>query len=184
MKLRGPHLCLPMPGCGPSLIPPASLCKRSPSWSEGAGATLSREKDKGSKVGVPWPPSSQEDKLLCSGPSSAPGIQDPVYLLRQTGILGQGAQRQRRKETFSEKYEMRWGINEVETQEGGSRWLERRLCCRGERRWGRQRQGRRPGWARLGQEERPRVLWDKGLEVRKPGHPWEAVWGLVYCVST
>lgn len=49
---------------------------------------------------------------------------------------------------------MRWGINEVETQEGGSRWLERRLCCGGERRWGRATQGRRPGGARRWQEER------------------------------
>lgn len=30
---------------------------------------------------------------------------------------------------------MRWGINEVETQEGSSRWLERRLCRGGEQRW-------------------------------------------------
>lgn len=42
---------------------------------------------------------------------------------------------------------MRWGINEVETWEGGSRWLERRLCRGGERLWGGQwwaqaRQGR------------------------------------------
>lgn len=184
MKLRGRPRCLPMPGCGPSLTPPASLCKRSPSWSEGAGATPSREKDKCSKVGVPWPPTAQEDKLLLSGPSSTPGIRDPVHLLRETGILGQGAQRQRRKETFSEEVEMRWGINEVETQEGGSGWPERRLCRRGERRWGQQRQGRRQDGARLGQGERPPVPRDKGLEVRKPGHRWEAVWGLVYCVST
>lgn len=43
------------------------------------------------------------------------------------------------KRHFLRKYEMRWGINEVETQEGGSRWLERRLCRGGERRWGRAR---------------------------------------------
>lgn len=94
---------------GPSSIPPASLCKRSPPWPEGAGASPSREEGKGSKVGVPRPPTSQEDPLLSSGPCRTPGIWDPAgppkpaALLRQTGILGQGAQRQRRKETFSEE---------------------------------------------------------------------------------
>lgn len=68
------------------------------------------------------------------------------------------------KRHFLRKYEMRWGINEVETQEGGSRWLERSLCLGGERRCGRRR-ARRPGGARLWQEERPRVPQEKGLGV-------------------
>lgn len=47
---------------------------------------------------------------------------------------------------------MRWGINEVETWEGGSRWLERRLCRGGERLWGGQRWAQaRQGWVMAGE---------------------------------
>lgn len=46
-------------------------------------------------------------------------------------------------------------------------------------------QRRDGGLAGLGGGRRsgPRVPQEKGLEVRKLGHHWVAVWGLIYCVS-
>ena len=65
---------------------------------------------------------------------------------------------------------MRWGVNEVETQRGDSRWQERRL--RPEVRGGRARQW--PGWGLAGLRRGPRsrlqVLQDEGPEPRQPGH--------------
>ena len=50
-----------------------------------------------------------------------------VHVLRWTGISGLGATETEESRDIPSKYEMRWGVNEVETQRGDSRWQERRL---------------------------------------------------------
>lgn len=93
-----------------------------------------------------------------------------VHVLRRTGISGWGARETEENRDIPSKYEMRWGVNEVETQRGDSRWEERRL--RPEVRGG--RAGQWPGWGLAGLRRGPRsrlqVLQDEGPEPRQPGH--------------
>ena len=73
-----------------------------------------------------------------SWPPCTSGFWDPmgpprmVHVIRQTGISGRGARETEEKRDILRKYEMRWGVNEVEAQEGGSRWQEKHLCRGGE----------------------------------------------------
>ena len=85
-----------------------------------------------------------------------------VHVLRWTGISGWGARESEENRDIPSKYEMRWGVNEVETQRGDSRWQERRL--RPEVRGGGAGQwpGQGLGGLRWGPRSRLQVLQDEG----------------------
>lgn len=96
---------------------------------------------RGSGMGEPGQPTSQEGQLLGSVPQHL-WAWEPVYppqtihLVKANRYFRPGCKTNRgEKRHFPRKYEMRRGINGVETQ-AGSRWLERHLCLGRERWWG------------------------------------------------
>lgn len=131
-------------GCPPSPAAAGPCCRLparallgsllAPTCPSGRKKPVCRGKGRGNSVGGrPAPPTSHLGQLPGPGPPSPSGLRDPVgpprtvHVLRWTGISGRGARETEESRDIPSKYEMRWGVNEVETQRGDSRWQDRRL---------------------------------------------------------